>query len=779
MSIRKISIQAMLLSSMLLSPAAFIACSDDSSSGAPEADTPLPVDPDNPVITDPDNPGQVMPVDTTPQTHVPVAHDTTILVPDQPAPDGGYSGKLTGAAEFGPLKAGSTIKLSFLDEGSLAPTGKSVSAQVVSDLGMYSLDYSGMPSYGLMEASGSFMNLILGDATGSVKLNSMIRAIDGESANVNVMTHLEYPRIAYLMKESAMSYADAQGKAESEVLRAFYMSNFAVPARNVWTLGPGDADGNLLAMTLLLHADYSSAEMQSVIDAVATDLEKDGTWDDAATKAKIADWAYLQKMDELIYYLENAAPGAPLPPFDHKFRTFWYETFGLGVCDSTIQGKLVANTNQASAYYGKDFTCADSTWRIASAASLQNREGTQLFGACTDALEGQIKESAGKSYICKKSSWSYASENDLLNAAITGTQGACTSSNYGAVASYNSTYAVCMNNSWKALKVTPVDYSKGRAMNKRLGRGINFGNSWDSQGSDDCGWNNCIQDGWFKLAKDAGFNSIRLPVRWDNDASGSTVNSSRLAGVKADIDLALAQGMVVIVDFHHHAISAKYSSGEKDRFVAMWAQVAKELDKYGDDQVVLEILNEPHDMDNKNVDDLMLSAYEVIRKNAPGKTIMFEGNGYAKFAQISNVKLPADGNIIFSGHYYEPFSFSHQGHGYDCGTKLKSSDLSKMPSQFKAYTDSALTHYPDVNGGHIPLNMGEFGISGQSGSCGGNAPSDNERAQWTDAAIKEAENYGMSWHYWGLAGVGGFEAYDKNAGRWFSELYQVFQKYTK
>lgn len=777
MSIRKISIQAMLLSSVLLSPVAFIACSDDSSSGAQDVD--IPVDPGTPVITDPDNPGQVMPVDTTPQTHVPVAHDTTILVPDQPTPDGGYSGTLSGVAEFGPLKTGSTVKLSFLDDGSLDPTGKSVSATVTSDLGQYTLNYTGMPSYGLMEASGSFMNLILGDVTGSVKFNSMIRAIDGELANVNVMTHLEYPRILYLMKESAMSYADAQGKAESEVLRAFYMSNFAAPARNIWTLGAGDADGNLLAMTLLLHADYSSAEMQSVIDAIASDLEKDGTWDDAATKAKIADWAYLQKMDELVYYLELVAPGAPLPPFDQKFRTFWYETFGLGVCDSTIQGKLVANTNQASAYYGKDFTCADSTWRIASAALLQNREGTQLFGACTDALEGQIKESAGKSYICKKSSWSYASENDLLNAAITGTQGACTSSNYGAVASYNSTYAVCMNNSWKALKVTPVDYSKGRAMNKRLGRGINFGNSWDSQGSDDCGWNNCIQDGWFKLAKDAGFNSIRLPVRWDNDASGSTVNSSRLAGVKADIDLALAQGMVVIVDFHHHAISAKYSSGEKDRFVAMWAQVAKELDKYGDDQVVLEILNEPHDMDNKNVDDLMLSAYEVIRKNAPGKTIMFEGNGYAKFAQISNVKLPADGNIIFSGHYYEPFSFSHQGHGYDCGTKLKSSDLSKMPSQFKAYTDSALTHYPDVNGGHIPLNMGEFGISGQSGSCGGNAPSDNERAQWTDAAIKEAENYGMSWHYWGLAGVGGFEAYDKNAGRWFSELYQVFQKYTK
>lgn len=787
MSIRKISIQAMLLSSVLLSPVAFIACSDDSSSGAQDVDTP--VDPGTPVITDPDNPGQVMPVDTTPQTHVPVAQDTTILVPDQPTPDGGYSGTLSGVAEFGPLKAGSTVKLSFLDDGSLDPTGKSVSATVTSDLGQYTLNYTGMPSYGLMEASGSFMNLILGDATGSVKFNSMIRAIDGELANVNVMTHLEYPRILYLMKESAMSYADAQGKAESEVLRAFYMSNFAAPARNIWTLGAGDADGNLLAMTLLLHADYSSAEMQSVIDAIASDLEKDGTWDDAATRAKIADWAYLQKMDELVYYLEMVAPGAPLPPFDQKFRTFWYETFGLGVCDSTIQGKLVANTNQASAYYGKDFTCADSTWRIASAASLQNREGTQLFGACTDALEGQIKESAGKSFICKKSSWSYASEGDLLNAAITGTQGACTSSNNGAVASYNSTYAVCMNNSWRALKTTPVDYSKGRAMNAKLGRGMNLGNAWESKGqtgsSGDCGWGNCIKDEYFKIVKDAGFNSIRLPVRWNYDADQNSpynLNSGRLSGVKADIDLALAQGLVVIVNFHHyeelnnvavyHDNNPSNYEKEKKRFLGMWEQVAKAMESYGDDQVVLEILNEPHEMKNEYVDDLMLSAYEVIRKNAPGKTIMFEGNGYSKFAQISNVKLPADGNIIFTGHYYEPFSFSHQGHGYDCGTRLKDSDLSKMPGQFKAYVDSALTHYPDVNGGHIPLNMGEFGIS----TCSGNGPTSEERAKWTDAAIKEAEKYGMSWHYWGLTGVGGFEAY---TGSWNSNLYSVFTKYTK
>jgi aryl-phospho-beta-D-glucosidase BglC (GH1 family) len=783
MNIRKFSLPAAILSAALLPMSALVACSDDSSNSS-AVDEPIGDIPGNSDIGDgtviPSNPdigdGQII--------EVPEAKDTTFLAPDEPAPEGGYTGTLTGVCEKGPLKAGSNVKLTFLDDA-LSPTSKSVSATVSDDFGKYTLQYSGMTSYAMLEATGAFLNEILGDASASITLKSLIRAIDGETANVNVMTHLEAPRIAYLMKENAMSYAEAQGKAESEVLKAFHMNNFTVSARNLSVLGSTDADGNLLAMSLLLQSDFTSADMQNVLDIVAADIEKDGTWDDAATKAKIADWAYLQRMDDISYYLENLSPA--LPSFDQKFRTFWFQEFGLGKCDSTIQGNLVKNSNALSNYNGKDFICVDSTWKIASASALQNREGTALFGECTDALEGTFKEADGKTFVCKKSSWNYASEAELLNVAVAAASGACTSTNNGSVVKYESGYVLCQNSTWKKLNVTPVDYSKGRAMNKKLGQGINLGNAWESKGtkgsSADCGWGNCIKDEYFKIIKDAGFKSVRLPVRWNYDAEQNepyTLDNGRLSGVKADIDLALAQGLVVIVNFHHYEELNNYAvyydnnpSGyekEKKRFLGMWEQVAKAMDTYGDDQVVLEILNEPHDMKNKFVDDLMMSAYEVIRKNAPGKTIMFEGNGYSKFAQISHVQLPADGNIIFTGHYYEPFSFTHQGHGYDCGARLQDSDISKMPSQFKAYVDSALVHYPDINGGHIPMNMGEFGVS----TCSGNGPTSEERAKWTDAAIKAAESYGMSWHYWGLTGVGGFEAY---TGSWNNNLLDVFKKY--
>ena len=40
----------------------------------------------------------------------------------------------------------------------------------------------------------------------------------------------------------------------------------------------------------------------------------------------------------------------------------------------------------------------------------------------------------------------------------------------------------------------PVDYTLGRTMNAILGRGINLGNSWESDGYDDGAWSNPIRD---------------------------------------------------------------------------------------------------------------------------------------------------------------------------------------------------------------------------------------------------------------------------------------------
>ncbi len=349
-----------------------------------------------------------------------------------------------------------------------------------------------------------------------------------------------------------------------------------------------------------------------------------------------------------------------------------------------------------------------------------------------------------------------------------------------------------------ATQVIPVDYSAGRAMNRRLGKGINLGNSWDSKSySDnipdepynfgynddlDGGWGNPIENGDFKIVKDAGFNSVRIPVRWQHNSNPVTheVNPERLAGVVEDVAMAINEGLIVIVDFHWYqelmnagnnfiadpVNNAAAYEAEKVHFYTIWNQVATKLNEFPDSMLVLEILNEPTFRNADVLNDVMLGAYNVIRNAAPGKTIMFESNSAAKFGLIGQLKLPQDGNIIFSGQYYEPYTFTHEGHGYNCkGDDTYSTTASTDMAKYVALAQSL---YPDVNGGHIPMNMGEFGVAaGTRGSCGTEGPSDKYYALWSKKAVAAAEKHGISWTYWGFTKVGGFEAYDRENSKWY------------
>lgn len=432
-----------------------------------------------------------------------------------------------------------------------------------------------------------------------------------------------------------------------------------------------------------------------------------------------------------------------------------FATFdSLAACDSLTYGDIVYIADEADAY-----TCdTDGRWRRGILEVDLHPVVAEPGKACADSLDGfeAFVESENAMYACKEGKWVMAKS----------------------FAKSSSSVAVH--------EPVPVDYSKGRAMNKRLGKGINLGNAWDSQGNRlDCSWNNCIDSSYFRIIKEAGFNSVRIPVRWhyDSDYGNHTVNPNRLKGVKEHIQMALDQGLAVIVNFHHYTdlndAGNNYKADsvmflqEKEHFLALWKQVAREMDEYPDSLLVLELLNEPIIASAELVDGIMNDAYKVVRENAPGKTIMFEAYHAAKFYDINRLNMPVDGNIIYSGHYYEPYSYTHQGNGYDC--KGDATLKLTAAADFKKYVDLAESLYPDINGGHIPMNMGEFGVSGQPNySCKTKAPSDSSRALWTKEAIKAAESYDMSWQYWGFVGVGGFEAYNKGKGEWYEGFLDAF-----
>ena len=777
-------------------------CSDDGSSGSNNEEEVLPVlpgdNPSNPGGTgETGNNGGAVDVPEEPEENIadqPITEED--LKEDGTASVTTLTVDVSGVAELGPFAEGATVSLSAVDVKTMALSGSPLIAKTLNNLGSYKVSGEITSAVASIEVKGQYLNYTTEEKLTSTGIKVLTDLRERKNVNVNVLTRLEYDRVQYLVSQMGLSFTAAKTRAEKEVLAALGLKQDSTMFEDISLYGQGQATANLLAATIVLIDERSAEETDAFLSAIATDIASDGTWDDAQLKATIGDAAYWLTVGYPNSVLSDLNGGSKIEYYDVWVGHIWMEQYGLGNCGKSNQNQVKPNLNALSTNASVQFVCQDTMWSVATDQILTNLAATALFGECTDENAGVMKANAeGTYFVCRKSSWKEATTEDLVNMKIAESKGACTSANEGTLVNYESNYYVCLSNFWSKTKNVPVDYSKGRAMNKRLGRGINMGNAWESTGNGataDCGWSNCIQDGYFKIVKDAGFNSVRIPVRWNQDASNSspyTLDAGRLSGVKADIDLALAQGLAVIVNFHHYTTlndaAAAYSSNkskyesEKARFLGMWEQVAKEMNSYPDSLLVLEIFNEPHDMKVEQVNDIMNSAYEVIRKNAPGKTIMFEAGAYSKFGQIPKLTLPADGNIIVSGHYYEPYTFTHQGHGYDCNNSLSDKTVASIDGEFKGYADAIAGYFPDLNGGSIPMNMGEFGVSGQHGSsCGGNGVSDELRAKWTDAAIAAAEKYGMSWHYWGFVGVGGFEAYDKGAGQWYPELLQVFTKYT-
>ncbi|MCQ2096578.1 MAG: cellulase family glycosylhydrolase [Fibrobacter sp.] len=766
----------------LVSLLALSACSDDASSpkvnpadpSNPVVDPSNPtVDPSNPVVdpsnptVDPSNPS------TDPSVDLPDPNENIADKPiseedkkdDGTASVGSLAYSVTGVAQFGPFVAGTPVAVSSVDPKSMVET-PSASVKTTDKIGSFTATGTLASAIASFNAQGNFYDFVNNSIGGITSLKALSDLRERKSVNVNVLTHLEYFRVQFLMSGMGMNFTAAKDRAQKEITAVFGFKSDSTMFEDLNLYSMDESAERLLAVSSAFLYNGSGAE--TLLNAAASDIAMDGRWDDDASKAAVGDAAFNMDSDESWSNLSSHNNDADVRTFTGGRRNVWSAMYNLGSCSDQNRNEVKPNGNPKSAIQDKQFACKEGGWAVASAAFITSAAVAKVNGACDDSKAGSIVNfTDGKQYVCKKNMWSAATAADIAASQI---PTACSSANEYAVAMSGGSSFVCMGGVWNKSVNPAIDYSKGRAMNKKLGRGVNFGNSWDAPGSDDGGWGNRIGDGDFAAVKAAGFNSVRLPVRW------YTGMSSKISGVKADVQLAINAGLTVIVNNHHNqpvydaAGNGSFESKLND-FKSEWTQVAQAFESFPDDAVVFEIFNEPHDMTKDQVKKLMTTGYNAIRAVSKGKTIMFEGNGYAKFAQIQNLDLPADGNIIVTGHYYDPYSFTHQGHGYDCNANANDG-ISAMASQFKSYADSIALYFPDVNGGSVPMNMGEFGVANK-GSC--SAVSDAKREKWTDAVLAQAEKYGMSWHYWCYKNCGGFEA--GTGSSWHGNMLNVFKKY--
>lgn len=234
----------------------------------------------------------------------------------------------------------------------------------------------------------------------------------------------------------------------------------------------------------------------------------------------------------------------------------------------------------------------------------------------------------------------------------------------------------------------------------QMQKGINLGNTHEAP--TEASWNNPRAEAYyFDLYKEAGFQCVRIPVRWDN-YTGKTppykVSESWLNRIEQVADWGLERGLYIIINAHHDDwIKKNYSEANKARFDSIWTQIATHF-KDKPEKLIFEILNEPHGLTRAQNDDMHARVLSIIRKTNPTRLVIFQGHNWGGSDELLTAAIPDDDYVIGSFHSYDPYLFGLEGQG----TWGTSYDYSQLENKFKAVSNWSLEH-------NIPVFLGEFG----------------------------------------------------------------------
>ena len=271
----------------------------------------------------------------------------------------------------------------------------------------------------------------------------------------------------------------------------------------------------------------------------------------------------------------------------------------------------------------------------------------------------------------------------------------------------------------------------------RLGRGVNilgYDPVWASPGE------GRFQDVHFQLIKQAGFDSVRInlhPFRDTEVGPNQPLPESWFQALDWAVAQALDNKLLVVLDLHEYEVMGSDPSGNRQRFLSVWKQIAERY-RTSPSEVVFELLNEP----SRKLSPMLWNTYlrdalGVIRTSNPNRTVIIGPARSNSIRGLDELTLPAnDRNLIVTIHYYEPFEFTHQGAswaGRQDQVGVRWTGTQREEQAVRRDFDVA----EEWAGDHgRPLYLGEFGAYDAGDMA--------DRARWTSLVAREAERRGWS-----------------------------------
>jgi endoglucanase len=262
----------------------------------------------------------------------------------------------------------------------------------------------------------------------------------------------------------------------------------------------------------------------------------------------------------------------------------------------------------------------------------------------------------------------------------------------------------------------------------------------------------------------AGFDFVRIVLQaFSHMDADNRLDPAWLAKLDDVVGQAQKAGLGVILDEHDFNACSEDVALCRAKLPAFWNQVAPRFAN-APRSVAFELLNEPHEkLDAATWNALFADLLAEVRKTNPTRIVVVGPTSWNSLHELSNLKLPADPNLLVTFHYYDPFHFTHQGatwageevkklHGVTWGTDQDRAALRADFDQVAAWSAA----------NNRPILLGEFGAYEKSGT-----PEDL-RVAWTAAVRSEAESHGFGWAYWQFEGD--FVVWDMKNQRWVEPI---------
>lgn len=317
---------------------------------------------------------------------------------------------------------------------------------------------------------------------------------------------------------------------------------------------------------------------------------------------------------------------------------------------------------------------------------------------------------------------------------------------------------------------------------QRIGIGWNIGNTMEAIGGETAWGNPKVTNDLIKLAKDSGFDAIRLPVSWDQYADDTTakIDPAWLDRVKTVVQYCVDNGMYVVINIHwdggwlENNVTPEKQAEVAAKQKAYWEQIATHLRDF-DEHLLFAGTNEPN-VENAQQMAVLLAhlqtfvdavrstggknAYRVLVVQGPSTDV--EKTHHLMTTLPSD---PAANRMMAEVHYYTPYNFAGLTKDESWGKMFyywgkdhhSTTDTSRNATWGEESTVDqffGLMKQQFVDKG-IPVIIGEYAATRRSSLTGDNlALHLASRAYYHNYVTRQARKNGLVPFYWDNGGLG-------------------------